>query len=325
LGKLKLGISGSVFTSSNEISFSVEGNWKQDLFILQGLGYYKDEPEISYYSELYSGTGYSAGIQASYETGSLINTAEFIFNSVKEEARSGSSYRLIDGIATTNSLMFSDMLRIGSGGAYHTITLNGTLSGMSGDEVLQRLYPVRKPTYSYDSLATVSWIEDKHLISDVRVNAGYRYTTLEGKSDIKSDMGGNIAFAYYSSGHYPLQTYGEMETMDLTLSAFINRAYTSGNTRITPGAEVSYRKNMGSSLSFKEQAQSIPEMVYSDFDALKTDLVSGRVSVRVEKFLAGKTVESLYFLPRFDYVYAINEATETMTCYFIDATLGLTF
>lgn len=325
LGKLKLGISGSVFTSSNEISFSVEGNWKRDLFILQGLGYYKDEPEISYYSELYSGTGYSAGIQASYETGSLINTAEFVFNSVKEEARSGSSYRLIDGIATTNSLIFSDMLRIGSGGAYHTISLNGTLSGMSGDEVLQRLYPVRKPTYSYDSLATVSWIEDKHLISDVRVNAGYRYTTLEGKSDIKSDMGGNIAFAYYSSGHYPLQTYGEMETMDLTLSAFINRAYTSGNTRITPGAEVSYRKNMGSSLSFKEQAQSIPEMVYSDFDALKTDLVSGRVSVRIEKFLVGKTVKSLYFLPRFDYIYAINEATETMTGYFIDATLGLTF
>lgn len=325
MGKLKLGFAGSVFTSSNEISFSVEGNWKRDLFILQGLGYYKDQPEITYYSELYSGSGYSAAFQASYETGIMINTAEFIFNHVKDEARSGSSYRLIDGVATTNSLIFSDMLRITAGKAYHTITLGGTLSGMSGDEVLQRLYTVRKPTYSYDSLATVSWIEDKHLISDILVKAGYRYTTFESKDDIKSDMGGNIIFGYYSSGHYPVQSYGEMVTTDIAVSAFYKRVFAFGNTRITPGAEVSFRKSLGSSLSFTEQTQSIPEMVYSDFDALRTDLARGIVTARFEKFLAGRTVRSIYIAPRFDYTFAMGDAAETMTDYFIDATLGLTF
>ncbi len=325
LGKLKLGFSGSLFTSSNEISFSVQGNWKRDLFILQGLGYYKDEPEITSYSELYDGNGYSAGIQASWESGSLVNVAEVAYKYSKEEARSGSSYRLIDGVATTNTLLFSDMLRISRSGAFHIMTLDGSLSGLSGDEVLQRMYTVRKPNYSYDSLATVSWISNKHLISDVFVNAGYCYASLNGPGDIKSEIGGNITFRYYTSGHYPLQTYGEMTTTNLALSAFINRVYTSGKTRITPGAEVSYRTNIGSSLSFREQEQSIPEMVYNDYDVLKADLINAKVAVRIEKFLTARAVRSLFFVPRFDYTLAMGETTETMTGYFIDATLGLTF
>jgi hypothetical protein len=88
---------------------------------------------------------------------------------------------------------------------------------------------------------------------------------------------------------------------------------------------VSYRKNLGSTLSFKEQTQSIPEMVYSDFDVLKADLLRGIITARIERFTSGKTVRSFYIAPRFDYVFAIGDATETMTCYYFDATLGLTF
>ena len=326
LGKIKVGINGSLYTSSNEILFLVEGNWKRDLFILQGLGYYKDEPEITSYSELYSGNGYSAGIQASYESGDIVNAVELLFNQVKEEARSGSSFRLIDGIATTNSFSFSDLLRISRSNRLHIFTLRGTLSGLSGDEVLQRMYTVRKPDYSYDSLATINWIKNKHLISDISVTAGYRYTILEGKDDIKGEMGGNITFGYYSSGHYPLQSYGKMETKNLALEAFVNRLFFAGkNLRITPAAELLYRKTIGSDLVYTEQTQSIPEMIYSDYNILSSDIIRGAISLRVEKIIAGKTLRSLYFIPWFDYSRSTADSPEKLTNYFFDAAIGLTF
>jgi hypothetical protein len=326
LGKFKVGINGSLFTSSNEISFSVEGNWKRDLFILQGLGYYKDEPEITSYSELYDGSGYSAGLQASYETGKIINIAEILFSHITEEARSGSSYRLIDGVASTNSVVFSDLLRIDSEAAYHIFTLRGSFLNLNGDEVLQRMYTVRKPDYSYDSLATISWIENKHLISDISVTAGYRYAALAGKNDIKGEIGGDITFGNYSSGHYPLQSYGEMGIMNLAISAFVNKRFSAGrNLRIIPAAELLYRMNIGSDLSYTEQEQSVPEMVYSDFDISSADLISGGVSIRIEKFLSAKTLGSIYFIPRFDYTIASVEGPETLSNYFFDAAIGLTF
>ncbi len=197
LGKFKVGLNGSIYSSSNEISFSVEGNWKRDLFILQGLGYYKVEPDLTSYSELYAGSGYSGGMQASYEAGNVSNIAEIRYVYLKEEVRSGSSYRVIDGISTTNSIVFSDLLRITRGRVNHLYSLGGTFSGLSGDEVVQRMYTVRKPTYSYDSLATISWIENKHLLSDVSLNAEYRRIALTESSEVKSQIGGKMIFGYY--------------------------------------------------------------------------------------------------------------------------------
>lgn len=325
IGKFKLGLNGSVYTSSNEILFSVEGNWKRDLFILQGLGYYKVEPDLTSYSELYSGKGYSGGLQASYEAGNISNTAEVQYLYLKEEVRSGSSYRIIDGVATTNSLVFSDMLRIESGSVYHLFSLNGAFSGLSGDEVLQRMYTVRKPTYSYDSLATISWIENKHLLSDVTIKAGYRHIAMSQADEVKSQIGGNLIFGYYSSGHYPLQTYGEMNIMSMTATAFIEKMFISGSMRITPAAEVLYRKNLSADLSFKEQAQSIPEMVYSDYNVMGADLVGISFKLRFERYLKAKTLRSVYFLPEADMSFASGEESETLTNSFFNLALGLTF
>ncbi|HUW92029.1 MAG TPA: hypothetical protein VMV74_02610, partial [Bacteroidales bacterium] len=178
LGKTIVGLSGSVYTTSDEISYSVEGNWNQNLFVFLGLGYYRPEPNISYYSQWYTGKGYSGALQASHNSDDILVLAELSYDHFAEEARTGSSFRLIDGITETNQIALSGLLRINRGEAFHLISLKGSLKSLSSDEILQRSYTINKGNYSYDSLATVSWINNKHMISDIRAEARYSYLVL---------------------------------------------------------------------------------------------------------------------------------------------------
>jgi hypothetical protein len=326
LGKTKLGLSGSVYTTSDEISYSVEGNWNQTLFVLLGLGYYRQEVNISYYSEWYTGKGYSGALQASHANNKLYMLGEVKYDHYSEEARTGSSFRLIDGITTTNDISLSGLLRLSRGKALHLLTLKGSFKAVSSDEILQRSITVNKGTYSYDSLATISWIENKHLISDLSGALGYSYIVLDDESNIGFEAGGAVDVTYFSTEHYPVQSYGYYNFFNLKGSLFAGKLLHIGSLNLTPRIDVSYRANLGSDLSYMVQTYSLPEMIYHDYFVSKAGMMSGSLSLKLEKPTPkNKFINSLFMIPEGRYVMAPDTEAGTLTGYMISAVAGIIF
>lgn len=326
LGKTKVGLSGSVYTTSDEISYSVEGNWNQNLFVLLGLGYYRQEVNISYYSEWYSGKGYSGALQASHENDDLYMLAELKYDHFSEEARTGSSFRLIDGITNTNDISLSGLLRIARDRAYHVLTLNGSFRAVSADEILQRSITVNMGTYSYDSLATVSWIENKHIINDITGTVRYSYLVLDNDCNIGFEAGGAIDVAYFSTEHFPVQSYGYYNVFNLKATLFARKLLHIGSLNLTPGLDLSYRANLGSDISYTVQTYSLPDMVYHDYFITKAGLMSGSLSLRLEKPTPqNKFVKSLFLIPEGRYVMAPDTEAGDLSGYNVSARAGIIF
>lgn len=326
LGKTKVGLSGSVYTTSNEMSYRVEGNWNQNLFVFLGLGYYRQEVNISSYSQWYTGKGYAGAIQASRKGDDLYMIAEVSYDHYTEEARSGSSFRLIDGITETNDISLSGMLRIERGQAYHILTLKGSLKAVSGDEILQRSYKINAGTYSYDSLATVSWIENKQMITDLGGEVKYTRLVYDSDYNIDLEFGGALQAGYYSTEHFPVQTYGFYNIFNLGGSLFARKLLKTGRLLITPGLEAGYRMNLGSDISYVVQPLSIPAMVYHDYYISKANIISASASVRIEMpFSQNKFVKSLFLIPQGRYAAAPGSEAGDMSGYLIDVVAGLTF
>jgi len=326
LGKTKVGLSGSVYTTSNEISYSVEGNWNQTLFVLLGMGYYRQEVNISYYSEWYTGKGYSGALQASHEKDDMFMLAEVKYDHFSEEARTGSSFRLIDGITSTNDISLSGLLQLARGKALHLLTLKGSFRALSSDEILQRSITVNMGTYSYDSLATVSWIENKHLISDVSGALGYSYMVLDDDSNIGFEAGGAIGATYFSTEHYPVQSYGYYNVFNLKGSLFAGKLMHIGSLNLTPRIEVSYRANLGSDLSYMVQTYSLPEMIYHDYYVTKAGMFCGSLSLRLEKQTPeNKFIKSMFMIPEGRYITAPGTEAGDLSGYMVSARAGIIF
>ncbi len=326
LGKTSLGLSGSWYTTSNELSYSVEGNWNQTLFMPLGLGYYRREVNISSYSQWYTGKGYSGELQASHEIGGLFILAEFRYDHFSEEARSGSSFRLIDGITDTDDISLSALLRLAGERAFHNFTLQGSVRAVSADEILQRSYTINKGTYSYDSLATVSWIENKHMIKDIRGSLGYSYLVFDNDRNIDFNAGGNVSAVYFSTSHFPVQSYGQYNVFNLRGTLFAYKLLHIGKLNLTPGIEASYQANLASDISYTVQNYSLPEMVYHDYYVSKAGIFSGTLSLRLERHLPGnKFIKSLFLIPEGRLVMAPGTEAGDLSGYMISASAGIIF
>lgn len=326
LGRTKVGISGSVYTTSNEMSYRVEGNWNQNVFVFLGLGYFRQEVNISSYSQWYTGKGYAGALQASREGNDMYMIAEVSYDHFTEEARTGSSLRLIDGITETDDISLSGMLRIEGGKAYHILALKASLKAVSGDEILQRSYKINKGTYTYDSLATVSWIENKQMITDLGGEVKYTRLVYDSEYNIDLEFGGALQAGYYSTEHFPVQSYGFYNTFNLGGSLFARKLLKAGRLLITPGLEAGYRMNLGSDISYTVQPLSVPAMVYHDYYVAKANIISASASVRIEMpFSQNKFVKSLFLIPRGRYAAAPGSEAGDLSGYLIDAVAGLTF
>lgn len=325
-GSTKIGMSGSVYTTSNELTYKVEGNWNQNLFVFLGLGYFRQEVNISSYSQWYKGMGYSGALQASHAKNNLYMLAEVSYDHFNEEARSGSSYRLIDGITGTDDISLSGLLRIGRDKALHIFKLNASLKAVSADEILQRSYKINKGTYSYDSLATVSWIENKHMINDINAGVRYSYLVLDSDHNIDIELGGTVGAGYFSTEHFPVQSYGYYNTFDLRGSLFAKKLLRAGRLLVTPGLEIGYRMNLGSDISYIVQPLSIPDMVYHDYFVSKADVIRASASVRCEMPMGQNNfIKSLFLIPEGRWAAAPGSEAGELSGYMISAVAGFTF
>jgi hypothetical protein len=325
-GTTKVGLSGSVYTTSNELSYSVEGNWNQNLFVFLGLGYYRQELNISSYSQWYTGNGYSGAFQASHNSGDLFMLAELCYDHFNEEARSGSSFRLIDGITVTDDISLSGQLKLTRGQASHLFTLNASFKAVSSDEILQRSYTVNKGTYSYDSLATVSWIENKHMINDIGGGVRYSYLVLDSDRNIDIELGGAVMAGYFSTEHFPVQSYGYYNTFNLSGSFFARKLFRAGRLLVTPGLDIGYRMNLGFDISYIIQPLSIPDMVYHDYFVSKADVIMASASARCEMPLSQNNfVKSLFLIPEGRWAAAPGSEAGELSGYMIGAVAGFIF
>lgn len=326
LGKTTLGLSGSWYTTSNELSYSVEGNWNQTLFMPLGLGYYRREVNISSYSQWYTGKGYSGALQASRETGNLFMLAEVKYDHFNEEARSGSSFRLIDGITEANDISLSGLLRIAGNKVYHLFTLNGSFAAVSSDEILQRSYTVNKGAYSYDSLATVSWIENKHIINDIHGSVGYSYLVFDNDRSIDFTAGGTLSAGYFSTSHFPVQSYGQYHVLNLMGTIFASKLLHFGALDLTPAVAVSYQSNLGSDITYTVQTYSLPDMVYHDYYISKANVLGGTLSLRIERpFNGNKFIKSLFLIPEGRWKMAHGSEAGDLSGYMVSGTAGIIF
>lgn len=330
LGKLDLGFHLSGFTSSDEVSYSVVGNiGTYNIFIMRGLGYFLEEPDIDSYSEWYKGQGYGAGLQASFKSGNIVNIAEVTLDFSKEEVRSGGSYQLLDGIANTTTIAFSDQFKIYNNGILHLINLNGSLSSLSGDDIIQKSLPVtvETPTYKYTyyQIKTLNWTKNKQLISDYSFNAGYTFLLPDQHNNVNTEFGADMTLKYFYSGHYPLSNNGYLNSLNLTCRAFFKKGFLSGKVRITPGAEAEYRMNLSSDISYTPMESNIPELVSKDFDILNTSYIKGEISSRVDLPTTWKFIKSIFVDPSFSYAKAVNSKRGSLSNMFIHASAGVTF
>jgi hypothetical protein len=325
-GSTKVGLSGSIYNTSDELSYRVEGNWNQSLFTFLGLGYYRQEANISSYSQWYTGQGYAGALQASHDAGDIYIIAELSYDHFTEQARTGSSLRLINGIATTNDISLSASLKISGGMAQHLFSLAGSYKAVSGDEILQRSYKINKGTYSYDSLATVSWIENKHMINDIAGVLSYSYMIFDSNSNIDLELGGAVDVKYFSTEHYPVQSYGYYNTLNIGGKLFARKLFRFGALLVTPGLDAGYRMNLGSDISYMVQPLSVPEMVYHDYYISKADVISAAVSVRLERpFTGRKFINSLFLVPRGRWAAAPGSEAGKLSGYMLNVVAGITF
>ena len=325
-GRTKVGLSGSVYTTSNEISYSVEGNWNQNLFVFLGLGYFRQEVNISSYSQWYTGRGYAGSVQASHDNEKIFMLAEISYDHFKEEARSGSSFRLIDGITGTDDISLKGLIRLTRGKALHLFNLNTSLKAVHSDEILQRSYSVNKGTYSYDSLATVSWIENKHMINDIGGEVRYSYLVLDNTDNIKIEFGGAVGADYFSTEHFPVQSYGYYNTFNLSGTIFARKLLKAGHLLMTPGLEICYRMNLGSDMAYIVQPLSIPDMVYHDYFVSKADILKVSAFVRCEMPLGQNNfVKSLFLIPEGRWAAAPGSEAGELAGYMVSAIAGFTF
>ncbi len=325
-GKTKVGLSGSVYNTSDELSYTVEGNWNQSLFTFLGLGYYRQEPNISSYTQWYTGRGYAGSLQASHDGGDIYLIGELSYDHFSEEARTGSSLRLINGIASTNDISLSGLLRISGEKAQHIFSVTGSYLSVSGDEILQRSYTVNKGTYSYDSLATVSWIENKHMINDIAGELTYSYLVFDSDRNIDLKVGGALDAKYFSTEHFPVQSYGFYNVFNIGVNIFARKLFRFGTLMVTPGLDAGYRMNLGSDISYVVQPLSVPDMVYHDYFISKADVISAAVSVRLEKPVIGnKFINSLFLLPQGRWAAAPGSEAGNLSGYMVNVVAGLTF
>ena len=84
--------------------------------------------------------------------------------------------------------------------------------------------------------------------------------------------------------------------------------------------------NLGSDISYTVQTYSLPEMVYHDYYITKAGVMSGTLSLRLEKPTPqNKFIKSLFMIPEGRYVMAPDTEAGDLSGYMVSARAGIIF
>ena len=319
------GLSASVFSFNEENSFSVIGGDDPTLFLFLGLGYFKTESNIYSYSNAFFGHGLGTALQAVYERGRISSATEVSFNSKTEEMRSGSSYRIIDGIGYLQEFMLTNQTVIRSNRSANIFRLKARIASVSADEVTMDMLRVTEGYLQYDSLVTLAWIKNKQLDYRFDGDLSYTFMTLQANGIPDLDVSGGVKLSSFSSDHYPLATYGSLSSVNLTIYGHFRKTLQMRSLTFNPGLNIWYRTNLSKELKYKIMPKSFPEMVSRNFDAMSSTLIGGSLSLDLEKPFDNIFVKSLYMRPVASYILSPDSEAAVTHNYLTELVIGITF
>jgi hypothetical protein len=332
-GSFKLGLSASAFNYSDKISISIEGNSYRRIFEFLGLGSYRSGVETSSYSNWYLCKGYEGSIQAYFERNNLKNIFDLTYRSSKEETRSGSNYRLLDGVTNNGFISVKDRLEIGGHHSYQVLDIAAELYQLSSDEYSQGLVNVNHfdedGNVSYTTYAIKTYYSsfNKNIIRDILVQFNYRFIKFRESGLINYEAGGEIRFDYFTRGHYPIEDYGQISSANLIIELRFRKTIPVGKVFISPVFEPMARLNInsGSDLPSKLPVYCFPGIISNDISAMSAQLFGGNLDIEVEKQLSKKFIRSFFIKSVASYYYSPDFNESASSNFSGRLALGFTF
>ncbi len=297
---ITIGLSGGLERFNNDISVSVTENAKYNLFQFMGLGYFKSIRNIYSYSNAYYGSGFRADIQLGYENNrfSSLNSAGVRFYS--EEVRYGSANRLLDAISEKTTISLYSIQTLKGDKVSHNLEIDMRADFLGGAEINQDYVRIVQGLYSYDSLVTLSWVDNRHTIESYSGRLLYRLVH-GGKADRPGfEATTGIMANYYSSKHFPVENWGFFDVFTVTGIVGLSRSLNPARGLvILPELTGTLRRSLYKDMAYVVMNQSIPEVAVADYTAMHYNFFRGDISL-TSLIDAGSESISQYYI-KIDY------------------------
>jgi hypothetical protein len=77
------------------------------------------------------------------------------------------------------------------------------------------------------------------MINDVHCSLGYSYLVFDNDRNIDFNAGAKVSAVYFSTSHFPVQSYGQYNFFNLRGTLFAAKTPSHGGLNLTPGIEAS--------------------------------------------------------------------------------------
>lgn len=300
-GNMTFGLSGGPERYNNDVSVSVTENAKYHLFQFMGLGYFKSIRNIYSYSNAYFGSGFRANVQIGADRGRFSSFTNIGIRSYKEEVRYGTSKRLLDAISNSTTINANSVQKFKGKKANHYLESEFRVDLIVGTEINQDFVRIVQGLYSYDSLVTLSWVDNRHTIENFSGRMQYRFILPDesGKPDIEAVAG--IAGDYYASNHYPVENWGFFNVISVTGNAGLTKSIrTRGRLVMIPEILFAYRMNIFKDMEYNIVSQSLPNVALMDYRALNHNFMRGDITLTALMNTGARTITGYYFKGNFN-------------------------
>jgi len=284
---LSFGISGGPLWENNELTVSVMENAKHNIFQFLGMGYFEAIRNIYSYSARYDKSGYQADLQVHLQKPgwSFFNNLGYI--STTEELREGSGYRLLDGITHVTNMHYTGDLLIHGEKVKHLVRAGVQYEKIKGTEVEQHSVTVNDGYVSWDSIVTDRWVDDKHIISNYAGNLSYTLLGMRQNKPVHYRLCARVSGKYYTSKHYPVESYGYYEVFSLTGLLEYQHYFTFKKLNLDPAIRLGLRHSLSNALEYQVEEKFFAAVPEADFMNLAADYYTGHASLQFSGGLSG--------------------------------------
>ncbi len=324
-GKVYSGATFGVRLFAEDLDFDVVANTKNNLFQFLGMGYFRFEANISYYNCLYEGKGLNGSVHFGIKGKKHDNLSNLEAKKYREEVRTGTSNRIIEGVADIIELAYSNRHVIVSSRAIHKIETTLSLFNLNGTEVDQDFRKVSLNGYPYDSLVTKSWIEGKEIVNEYKADIEYYLIRLNSNKKPLIETRVGTGFLYHSDTHNPVVNYGEYNA--LNNESYLNvrlNIYKSGFI-ISPYIGIDGTFNLSGEYSYNPIDKSFPSIPENDYMILTTEFFSEHGGIKAEKTLNKGKIRSFYIDVNFRYLHFTGEDVSGLSNSDIHLVTGFVF
>mgnify|MGYP000490778240 CR=1 FL=1 len=286
-GNLSVGISGGPIWENNELTVSVMENAKHNLFQFLGMGYFEAIRNIYSYSARYDKSGYQADLQVYLEKPAWSFFSNAGYAGTTEELREGTSYRLLDGITHIQNIHYTGNLLIDREKVKHLIGARVNYEKIKGTEVEQHSVTINDGYVSWYSIVTDRWVDDKHIVSDYAGSLSYALLGMGQNRPVNYKLSARVSGNYYTSKHYPVESYGYYEVFSLTGLLEYQHFLSINKLNLDPLIGLGLRHSLSDAIEYQVEEKFFAAVPETDFMNLAADYYTGHASLQLSGRLSG--------------------------------------